>query len=153
MAFSFRLNQDDLVQDVLLMAWRKRDQYNDEKGESGFMGWIWLIARNQAINIYRKNKKMGETSDIEIAENVVGMESPSNMDERQMLATIYRDLRREFPKRRFALVAYMRAQGYKMREIAVILDMELSTVRGTMFRVREYLETKNEYQLNSLDKY
>ena len=51
---------DDLVQEVFVKVWEKRDSFN---GESQLFTWIYRIAVNEALQFLRKKKKMSLAPD------------------------------------------------------------------------------------------
>ncbi|MAY31853.1 MAG: RNA polymerase subunit sigma [Rhodovulum sp.] len=46
---------EDIVQDVMLTAWRKADQFDPSRAQAS--GWIYQIARNRQIDILRKERR------------------------------------------------------------------------------------------------
>jgi RNA polymerase sigma-70 factor (ECF subfamily) len=46
---------EDIVQDVMLTAWRKADQFDPARAQAS--GWIYQIARNRQIDILRKERR------------------------------------------------------------------------------------------------
>jgi RNA polymerase sigma-70 factor (ECF subfamily) len=63
----YRLNQnkqiaEDLTSDIFLKAWEKRKKFNPAK--SSLKTWLYTIARNSVIDIYRKKKKEINIEDI-----------------------------------------------------------------------------------------
>ncbi len=66
----------DVLQDTFVKVWEKSDAYDARK--SKLFTWIYQIARNKAIDAYRKNKK-NQTENIQKANIIV---SHSKSDQR-----------------------------------------------------------------------
>ena len=60
-----RETAEDITQDIFIKAWEKRKQFNSKK--STLKNWIYIIARNHIIDLYRKKKGIisGYSDDIQ----------------------------------------------------------------------------------------
>lgn len=68
---------EDIVQDVLLTAWRKAAQFDAERAQVS--SWIYQIARNRQVDILRKEGRP-------LPEALAELEEPSEDDAGQILA-------------------------------------------------------------------
>lgn len=46
---------EEIVQETLILAWRKHDQYDDRRGSE--RAWLFGIARNVAVDRYRRHQR------------------------------------------------------------------------------------------------
>jgi RNA polymerase sigma-70 factor (ECF subfamily) len=69
------LNDDelanDILQDTIVTIWQKIDSYNPEKGT--LFTWMLNIARNKAIDEFRKNKRNPKISIDELSVHTIDM--------------------------------------------------------------------------------
>lgn len=76
------LNDDeqanDILQDTIVTIWQKIDSYNPEKGT--LFTWMLNIARNKAIDEFRKNKRNPKISIDELSVHSLDMQNVNNLD-------------------------------------------------------------------------
>lgn len=147
-AYSLTLNQDDakdLVQETFLKALTNRDKFihNDN-----FKAWTFTIMRNTFINNYRKNTKHkvsrdeSENSFILNQTKAATNDTPdSNIAVKEIMYNI-NQLEEDF---RTPLKMYY--EGYKYKEIADILNLNIGTVKSKIFFSRKKLgQRMSEYK-------
>lgn len=110
---------EDLMQDTYITMLEKLDQFDTRKN---FLPWLLTIARNKAIDNYRKHKKefLFDASDNETIMPSSNPNGERSILVREMLKALT-DIEREI----FLLSII---NNLKRREIAKILDMPLGTV-------------------------
>ncbi len=76
------LNDDeqanDILQDTIVTIWQKIDSYNPEKGT--LFTWMLNIARNKAIDEFRKNKRNPKISIDELSVHTLDMQNVNNLE-------------------------------------------------------------------------
>jgi RNA polymerase sigma factor (sigma-70 family) len=126
----------DVMQDVFLKIWKKIGDYDTSKGS--LYTWMMNIARNAAIDLYRKEKNVfnididGETRTIDGLQQ----ENPdiNTMDLRNIVDKLT-------PERKILLdLVYL--QGYTQQEAAEKLAIPLGTAKS---RIRTALEDLKHY--------
>ena len=127
LAFSIMKNHfdaEDAVQDAMLKAWRKMDTL---RNENVFTPWMKTILRNQCIEALRKNSRCipCELKDVPQAQP----EIPYDMTE--LLDGLNAALRQT--------LWLHDGQGYKMREIAEMMRVPVTTVRSRLHRGRNQI--------------
>jgi RNA polymerase sigma factor (sigma-70 family) len=158
--FAFYLTYDeddtnDLVQDTYLKAFRFADMY--DKGTNS-KAWLFKILKNAYINEYRKKSRQPDRIDFEEVKNYHINDEPGENKyfdlKEEILDSIMGDevthainsLPTEF--RTVILLADIEEFSYK--EMAVILDVPLGTVRSRLFRARNTLKEALKNYANSL---
>lgn len=110
---------NDAMQEVYMKILVKIDQY---KIGANFNSWVTQIAKNHAIDIYRKNKKNVHIDD-EILDEVISdnTETPSEVSEVTMMLDILDESERE-------IVVLKVLDELTHREISKIVNKPLGTV-------------------------
>ena len=123
---------DDLVQDTILRAWSKIDQF--ERG-TNLRGWLFTILRNLFHSEYRKRKREVEDRDGFYAARLrTHPDQQSHLDFedfRTALATLPLDQRE-------ALIL-VGAQGMSYEEAAEVCDVPVGTIKSRANRARSKL--------------
>lgn len=127
--------REDFLQDVLVKMWMASDKYDDYLGLKGFSAWVWRIAFNQALDIFKRSTQ--EYVDLRFAEQVASVEQRC-LSSRLELARHYRQLR--FTGRyKDALVIYMVSQGYKYADISKLIGRNENAIKFLVFSIRQRL--------------
>ena len=120
---------EDAVQEALLSAWNKRDQFNRA---ARLETWIHRIAVNAALQLIRKNKPARfDSLDFDIVD-----ESESQEDERlgeELSETLAGALTHLTDIERICFVL-KHLEQWKLTEIADELDTNVGTVKQALFR-------------------
>lgn len=111
---------EDILQDVYLRVWSAADGY-EAHGKP--MAWLLTITRNLSLMCLRKRSKEADLSQEEL-EAFFADKSAVTTDDRMLLTSILKVL--DETERR--IVMLHAAAGMKHREIAVLLEIPLSTV-------------------------
>ena len=147
-------NPEDLVHDVFMRVIEKARQFNPQK--ASFCTWLFRIAQNQAINLFRRQKIVKFSS----LEQNIGQESSGSSlylkdtledkgqqtDESALILAVREcigELKKEAEKQ--ALVMYY-ILGKNYKEISDVFQKSISAVRKYVIaageRVRQCLERK-----------
>lgn len=123
-------NEDckDAMQEAALKAWQKRSSLREEKH---FVTWITRILINESRNIQRKRR------------GLVPLEAApeSAVDAPDLTLSIILETMPE--KLRLPLILQY-AEGMDYEQIARTLRLPLSTVRGRIYRAKQYLRKELE---------
>ena len=121
----------DAVQEALLKAWDRRDEF---RGESDLDTWIHRIALNAAIDLMRRRKP--ESADELDADRLIA--APSASPEREYVQeALGRDLatamqRLTTMERQTFLLKHM--EGWRLEEIAESLQTNVNNTKQALFR-------------------
>jgi RNA polymerase sigma-70 factor (ECF subfamily) len=126
---------EEVLQDVMLAAWRSADRF---RGESSVRTWLLTIARNRAINARRRyTPQMVAIDDVyDLDTDETGpqekVEKRGRRDALRAALDTLPDMQREI----LVLVFY---HGLSEREIAQVLDVAPGTVKSRLHRAKEML--------------
>jgi len=140
-AYSLTWNADeaqDLVQETYLKALSHRDKYvqNDN-----FKAWVFTILRNTFINEYRRNSRR-RSNEGEEQHALIMQHSRSSAADSPESSLAVKELLRSIDRleEEYRLPVKMFYEGYKYREIAEKLNMNIGTVKSKIFFSRKKLE-------------
>jgi RNA polymerase sigma-70 factor (ECF subfamily) len=125
---------DEIVNDTMLVVWRKAPSYNRTAKVST---WIFGIAFRRALKAL---KRVDDPVDFEPDESTdqVGAGPESMLTQQESRASITRALGRLSPDHR-AVIELTYFEGYSCAEIAEIMQCPVSTVKTRMFHARRRL--------------
>jgi len=130
---------NDLTQNVVLRA--ITNEHNFEP-ETNIKAWLKTIVHNQFINEYRVNKRKGVQIDLTDMLYDVGLYHNSNYntaidsfrnEDLKAAINIFSDNRKD--------IVRLRAMGYRYKEIAIILNIPMGTVRSKLHDAKRKIET------------
>lgn len=124
----------DLCQETFLKAYRALGRLEEV---DRFPQWIFRIARNEAVSLYRRNRFRSGDEDVEAASDMVAAAAPSGRLE--MSLAVQAALERLKPEQREVVVLKV-YQGFKFHEIAEILDSPVSTIKSRLYSALEALK-------------
>lgn len=140
---------EDAVQEALIKAWEKRDQY---RGEAELSGWIHRIAVNCALDLLRRRGKQNDTSipeqPAETAEELdqhwqsqpsasTPLEQMQRIENARQLESAMRVLT-DMERTCFVL---KHLEQYRLEEIAEQIDSSVNSVKQALFRAIGKLRT------------
>jgi RNA polymerase sigma-70 factor, ECF subfamily len=141
--FRYRLGDRALAEDLTAItfekAWRGRSRFRRDL--SAFSTWLFIIARNVAIDYFRKKKQ-----DIPL-ESIQAQADPKSLEEtvqRKHDSTRLSTLLSHLPTRERELVAFKYGAGLNNREIARLTHLSESNVGIILYRVVAKLRTEME---------
>ncbi|CAL7870741.1 RNA polymerase subunit sigma [Fusobacterium necrophorum subsp. funduliforme] len=113
---------EDISQEVFISVYKNLKKF---KGESSIYTWIYRIAINKTYDFLKKNKTM-----LEINEEILFLEYNVDMDRNMILAEKLKKI--SMQEREFVILKDL--YGYKLKEIAEMKDMNLSTVKSIYYK-------------------
>lgn len=123
---------DDLVQDCLERAIRKRGQW---KREGSIRGWLYRILYTTFLNQSGRRRRRRDEVPID---DVAGPTVPARQEAQVICSDIAAAMRR-LPAEQRAAIALTALEGMSYEEAARVLRVPIGTVRSRLFRGRERL--------------
>ena len=126
-------DEQDLFQEIVLQLWKSYDSFS---GNSKISTWMYRVALNTAITMFRKKNRSPKTSDY-CENSLEGIVQPTD-DKQQQIDLLY-TLIKKLPKVERAIVMmYMEDLPYK--EIADNLGISEVNARVKMNRLKKTLK-------------
>ena len=143
---SFRALSDsepeDIVSDILFKIFKNLHAYNQVYSLST---WVYNIAKNYLIDLYRKNKRNAKPVSInEIDEqDIIDHRGHGNVDDKAIEKDAVEKCRQcikslSGKEQRIIFLKYY--EGLNSKEIALIEDMSHNTVRQRLMSIRSYIK-------------
>lgn len=137
---------EDVVQETYAKAYKSFHQY--QQG-TNLKAWLYRIATNTYINLYRKKSRQPKTSDYESIEDwqqykeqshtAKGLKSAETEALEKITDPAIREALKSLPDT-FRTVVYLAdVEGYSYKEIAQIMDCPIGTVMSRLNRGRTQL--------------
>lgn len=123
-----RTEVDDLVQDIFLHAFKKLHTLRDS---SAFGAWIAMIARNRAVDYYRRSRET-----VEITDDLRGT------DQQESQAAEILELIRSLPEAYRETLVLRLVEGMTGPEIAMRTGLTAASVRVNLHRGMKLLREK-----------
>ena len=140
---------EDLVQDTLLRAYSKFEQY--QSGTSP-LAWLLVILRSIFINKYRKKKREGNLVSIEDVstgeDRLVTVdyrdlpETPDDILFRGTLDSELREALEQLPRHYLEVILLVDLEDMSYRETSEILNIPSGTVMSRLHRARKILQSQ-----------
>lgn len=151
--FAYRLTHnerdaEDLVQDTLLRAYQKFDQFQPGTNP---MAWLLVILRSIFINKYRKRRREGvnlSLDELGHSERVPAIDAallPSTPEEfffHDLLDIELRDALEKLPKHYLEVILLVDMEELSYRDAAEILDVPPGTIMSRLHRARKTLQAQ-----------
>ena len=136
--FTGRVDEaEDLTQEVFVKVYQTLDRYREADGP--FQGWLIAVARNHAIDHYRRRKqeRLHRDLDPEVLESLParGEHPVASLEREERIQLVHRGLRALPPDLRLPLIL-CDLQGLPYEEIAATLQIPLGTVKSRINRAR-----------------
>ena len=139
-AFAMSLTQnaslaDDIVQDAVVRAWSRFEQFNPE---TNLRAWLFTILRNAFYSHHRKHRREVEDVDGILAKRLAV--KPAHYGRLMM-----RDVMAVFaslPVEQREVMLLIGAAGFSYEEAATMCDVSLGTVKSRMSRGRRTLHAR-----------
>ena len=138
-----RAEAEDVLQEVFVKIFKSLKQFEDK---GSFEGWLKRITVNTAITYYRKNLKHAFHDDVsEIKETIIVNNQHKDVEftHNELLNVI-----NTLPDGYKIVFNMFAVEGYKHKEIAEKLDIDISTSKSQYSRARKLIQQK----LNELQK-
>ncbi len=130
---------EDLTAVTFEKAWRARDRYRGNL--DGFSNWLFAIARNVALDHFRKHRPEVSLDDVEEA---ASDDSPERIAQRNCDFAHLVALIRTLPEREQELVTLKYGAGLNNRKIAQVTGLRESNVGTILCRVVGQLRSRWE---------
>lgn len=134
-----REEAEDVFQDAFVKVFKYIESYSFT---GSFDGWIRKIFMNTSISNYRKNSKTYYTAGEEVAELHHSKLQP--FEEIQFTQEELLGVIRELPDGYRIVFNLYAVEGYKHKEIAEILDIDINTSKSQLYRAKKMLQEKLE---------
>ena len=134
-----RSEAEDVLQEVFIKIYKSLGQFEDK---GSFEGWMKRITVNTAITHYRKNLKHAYQEDItEIRELNISNNSyrEAEFTHDELLGVI-----RALPPGYKMVFNLFAVEGYKHKEIAEMMNIDISTSKSQYSRARKLIQQKLE---------
>jgi RNA polymerase sigma-70 factor (ECF subfamily) len=135
----------DAYQEGIIRAYLKIDSF---RADSSFGTWLTRIVINQALNLKKKLRWSSRISldqhsaDERPYEHASTDEQPDEVLIRTQVSDAIRKYLNDLSDRERTVFILKHQHGYKLREIAVMLDCAEGTVKNYMFRATQKLRTR-----------
>ena len=133
----YTTNQDahnDLFQEITIQVWKN---YSKFRGDSKFSTWMYRVALNTAISLYRKSTRTIKTQDINDVVYKIKSTDYDDTEERQ-LAALYKAIHKLNDIDKALILLYLENKPYK--EISETLGISRVNARVKMNRAKEKLK-------------
>ncbi len=131
---------EDILQESLLKIYINIKDYS---GEGSFIGWMRRIVINTAITYYHKNLKHKHY--IEIEELYSSEAGNNSIPDSRYTADELQKVLDSLPPGYKVIFSLYAIEGYKHREIAEMLDIDINTSKSQYSRARSFLRKKLEH--------
>ena len=133
----YTTNQDqhnDLFQEIAIQVWKN---YSKFRGEAKFSTWIYRVALNTAISLYRKSSRSIKTQDFsDVSFKIKSVDYDDTKD--QQLKALYDGIRELSDIEKALIFLYLEDKPYK--EIAITLGITEVNARVKMNRAKDKLK-------------
>ncbi len=139
--FQFVKSEDiaeEIVADVFINLWLKRKTI---KISTSFKSYIFVAARNHAINYINKKKKIESTVPIdEVSDNFLSSElmADATLHFRELQKDV-NDLINQLPDQQKMIVQLNKIEGFSPVEIAELLNISQKTVYNNLYEAVKFL--------------
>jgi RNA polymerase sigma factor (sigma-70 family) len=125
---------NDLFQEVTIQLWRNYEKF---RSEAKFSTWMYRVALNTAISLYRKSTRSVKTQDISDFEYKIKAIDYDDTEEQQLKA-IYKAIHQLSDIEKALIFLYLEDKPYK--EISETLGISNGNARVKMNRAKEKLK-------------
>ena len=133
----YTTNQDqhnDLFQEIVIQLWKN---YSKFRGEAKFSTWMYRVALNTAISLYRKSIRTVKTQDFsDVSFKIASNDYDDTQD--QQLTALYNAIRNLNDIDKALIFLYLEDKPYK--EIAIALGISEVNARVKMNRAKDKLK-------------
>jgi len=130
-----RDSHNDLFQEITIQLWKAYPKF---RGESKFSTWMYRVALNTAITLYRKSKRSIKTQDYDSVIFKIKSNEYDNTQEEQ-LKLMYKAVKQLGDIDKALIFLYLENKNYK--EIAETLGITEVNTRVRMNRIKGKLKT------------
>ena len=127
---------EDILQESLIKIYIN---IGDFSGEGSFTGWMRKIVVNTAITYYHKNLKHNHYVEIE---EVFTSEIGKDVTDNEFTSEELKMILDELPPGYKAVFNLYAIEGYKHKEIAKMLEIDVNTSKSQYSRARAFIQKK-----------
>lgn len=124
----------DLFQEISIQLWKAYDKF---RGDSKFSTWMYRVALNTAISLYRKNKRRIKTGELFDNLKELKYEEYDDTTERR-LASLYKAIYKLNDIEKALVLLYLEDKSY--RDISQVLGITEVNARVKMNRTKKKLK-------------
>ncbi|MEW7399604.1 sigma-70 family RNA polymerase sigma factor [Elizabethkingia anophelis] len=129
------VDHEDLFQEITLQLWKSFSGY---RGEAKFSTWMYRIALNTAISLFRKSdRKIRTQSDVDFVS--LKIECDEYIDDEDKIRNMYKMIHKLSDIERALIMMYLDDKSY--REIGNILGITEGNARVKMNRAKNNLKS------------
>ncbi len=128
--------RQDLIQEIIIQIWKSFPNYNSKYKIST---WIYRIALNVAISLYRKQNSQKKLTTVSIDDYQLSDES-ANVEKELQIKQLYKFIHELKELDRALILLYLEEKNYK--EIAEILGISHTNVATKISRIKILLKQK-----------
>jgi RNA polymerase sigma-70 factor (ECF subfamily) len=125
----------DLFQEITIQLWRAYPKF---RGDSKFSTWMYRVALNTAITLYRKSKRRIKTQDYETVHFKIS-DIPYDDETEQQLNLMYKAVKQLNDIEKALVFLYLEDKNY--RDISETLGISEVNARVKMNRIKTKLKT------------
>ena len=125
---------NDLFQEITIQLWKAYPKF---RGDSKFSTWMYRVALNTAITLYRKSKRRVKTQDYESVIFKITSEDYDDTEEEQ-LKIMYKAIKQLSDIEKALIFLYLEDKNY--REIAQTIGITELNARLKMNRIKTKLK-------------
>lgn len=125
---------NDLFQEITIQLWKS---YSKFRGDSKFSTWMYRVALNTAITLYRKSKRKIQTQEIEPIQFKIKADAYDPTEEEQLNA-MYKAIKQLNDIEKALIFLYLEDKNYK--EISETLGISEVNARVKMNRTKTKLK-------------
>jgi len=115
----------DLLQDVIVKIWKKRNQFDSSKGS--LYTWMLNLTRNHCIDYLRSKTNKNNNQNREISNFVYTLESDRKFDPQHIGLN---ELIKKLPQDQQQVIQLSYFEGYTQKEISEEFDIPIGTVKS-----------------------
>jgi RNA polymerase sigma factor (sigma-70 family) len=131
---SGRDQHNDLFQEITIQLWKAYPKF---RGDSKFSTWMYRVALNTAITLYRKSKRRVKTQDYETVVFKITSQDYDDTEEEQ-LKIMYKAIKQLSDIDKALIFLYLEDKNYK--EIAETIGITEVNARVKMNRIKTKLK-------------
>lgn len=126
---------NDLFQEITIQLWKAYPKF---RGDSKFSTWMYRVALNTAITLYRKSKRTVNTEEFDAIQYKIKSEEYDDTEEQQ-LKLLYKAVQQLNDIEKALVFLYLEDKNY--REISETLGISEVNARVKMNRIKTKLKT------------
>lgn len=128
-------DHEDLFQEITIQLWRS---FGNFRGDAKFSTWMYRIALNTAISLFRRSKKeISVNSDVDFS--TIKITQSEKEDEEERIKIMYQAIHQLSDIEKALIMMFLDDKSY--REIGEVLGISEGNARVKMNRARNNLKT------------